>query len=158
MTLGGCVANAGSTRSAPGAASGSPPAVSAGAASGGAAGPATTPGSAGSAMPDAGPATPTTHVRTIGPGDQGQEVVLRFGDQLSVVPTPRAGGWVVTEFPTGVLRPQGSTGAGPSHAFLAVAVGEGRLTLVPARPEARSTGVFTVRIRVLRDTVQPPHP
>jgi hypothetical protein len=113
-------------------------------------------------MPGAGPATPSgvvasmTHVRTIGPGDQGQEVVLRFGDQLSVVPTPRAGGWVVTEFPAGVVLPQGSTGAGPSHAFLAVSVGEGRLTLVPARPEARSTGVFTVRIQVLRDTVQPP--
>ena len=98
------------------------------------------------------------HLRTIGPEDQGHAVVLRFGDRLDVVPAARAKGWVVTRIPTGILRLQGSPGAASSHTFLAVAVGEGQLTLAPAGPEARSTGVFTVRIQVLRDTVQPPQP
>ena len=90
--------------------------------------------------------------------DQGHAVVLRYGDRLDVVPAARAKGWVVTGFPTGVLRLQGSPGPASSHTFLAVAVGEGQLTLAPAGPEARSTGLFTVRIQVLRDTVQPPQP
>ena len=98
------------------------------------------------------------HVRTIGPDDQGHAVVLRFGDRLDVVPAARAKGWVVTGFPTGILRLQGSPGAASRHTFLAVAAGEGQLTLAPAGPEARSTGVFTVRIQVLRDMVQPPQP
>jgi hypothetical protein len=98
------------------------------------------------------------HLRTVGPQDQGHEVVLHVGDQLDVVPGSRAGGWVVADFPAGLLRLQGGPGAANSHMFLAVAVGEGQLTLTPAGPEARSTGVFTIRVRVLRDIVQPPQP
>jgi hypothetical protein len=98
------------------------------------------------------------HLHAIGPDDQGHEVVLRFGDRLDVVPASRPGGWVVSDFPAGVLRLEGNPGAATSHTFRAISVGSGQLTLAPAGPEARSTGAFTVRIRVLRDTVQPPHP
>jgi hypothetical protein len=98
------------------------------------------------------------HLRTVGPQDQDHEVVLHVGDQLDVVPGSRVGGWVVADFPTGVLRMQGAPGAADRHKFLAITVGEGQLTLTPAGPEARSTGVFTFRVRVLRDIVQPPQP
>jgi hypothetical protein len=98
------------------------------------------------------------HRRQIGPDDHGREVVLRFGDRLDVVPASRPGGWMVSDVPTGILRLQGSPAAARSHTFLAIAIGEGQLVLAPAGPEARSTGLFTVRIRVLRDTVQPPQP
>jgi hypothetical protein len=98
------------------------------------------------------------HVRTVGPQDQGHEVVLHVGDQLDVVPGGRAGGWVVADFPAGLLRLQGGPGAANSHTFVAIAVGEGQLTVTPAGPEARSTAVFTVRVRVLRDIVYPPQP
>jgi hypothetical protein len=77
---------------------------------------------------------------------------------LDVVPASRPGGWAVADFPTGILRIQGSPGAARSHTFVAISVGEGRLVLASAGPEARSAGLFTVRIRVLRDTVQPPQP
>jgi hypothetical protein len=103
-----------------------------------------------------GEAVPMPHLRQVGPDDEGREVVLRFGDRLDVVPASRPGGWAVTAFPTGILRVQGSPGAARSHTFLAISVGEGRLVLAPAGPGARSTGLFTLRIRVLRDTVQPP--
>ena len=105
-----------------------------------------------------GEVVPMPHLRQIGPDDQGREVVLRFGDRLDVVPASRPGGWVAADFPTGILRIQGSPGAARSHTFVAISVGEGQLVLAPAGPEARSTGLFTVRIRVLRDTVQPPQP
>jgi hypothetical protein len=95
------------------------------------------------------------HVRRIGPDDQGSDVMLRFGDRLDAVPAHRPGGWAVAELPTGILRLEGSPAAAPSHTFIAISVGDGRLVLAPAGPEARSTGVFTVRIRVLRDLVQP---
>jgi hypothetical protein len=98
------------------------------------------------------------HLRAIGPDDQGHEVVLRFGDRLDVVPASQPGGWVVADFPAGMLRLEGSPGAATSHTFLAISVGSGQLALAPAGLEARSTGVFTVRIRVLRDTLQPPQP
>jgi hypothetical protein len=98
------------------------------------------------------------HLRTIGPQDQGHVVVLRFGDRLDVVPAARARGWVVTQFPAGVLRLESRPAAASRHTFVAIAVGEGQLTLAPAGPEARSTGLFTVRIQVVRDTVQPPQP
>ena len=83
---------------------------------------------------------------------------MRVGDRLVVVPGGRAGGWVVAEFPTGALRLQGSPDAASSHTFLAIALGVGTLTLTAAGPEAGSTGVFTVRVRVLRDIVQLPRP
>jgi hypothetical protein len=98
------------------------------------------------------------HLRKVGPEDQGGEVVLRVGDRLDVVPDSRPGGWAVAEFPTAILRLQGNPGAASSHTFLTTAVGEGPLTFTPAGPEARSIGVFTVRVRVLRDIVQPPRP
>jgi hypothetical protein len=158
--LGGCAANAGSTRSASPADAGSTPAASGSspAAAGTATGETSPVPSEPGPAPSSGEATSTAHLRTIGPGDQGHQVVIRVGDRLGVVPAGRAAGWVVTDFPSGVLRLQGSPGAASSHTFLAVAVGEGQLTLTPAGPEARSTVVFTVRIRVLRDTVQPPQP
>jgi hypothetical protein len=98
------------------------------------------------------------HLRTIGPPEEGSTVVLRVGDRLDVVPPSRARGWVVVEVPTGVLRLNGSPGAAPSHTLMAVAIGEGQLTLSPAGPEARSIGRYSVRIRVVRDTVQGPGP
>lgn len=98
---------------------------------------------------------PVAHLRQVGPDDEGREVVLRVGDQLDVVPASRPGGWVVTGYAGGILRLQGSPDAvAYSHTFLAIAVGEGRLVLAPADLRARSTSAFTVRIRVLRDTVQ----
>jgi hypothetical protein len=156
LALAGC-GNAGSApfvRHADGAAASSSPAPATGSTS--------TPASiaSGSAKPvpalPSGEAVPMPHLRKIGPDDQSREVVIRFGDRLDVVPASRAGGWVVTDYPTGVLRLQGSPGAASSHTFLAISLGEGQLTLAPAGPEARSTGIFMVRIRVLRDTVQPP--
>ena len=58
----------------------------------------------------------------------------------------------------GVLRLEGQPGAANRHTFVAIRIGEGQLTLAPAGPEARSIGLFTVRIQVVRDTVQPPQP
>jgi hypothetical protein len=98
------------------------------------------------------------HLRTVGPDDQDREIVLRFGDRLDVVPADRPGGWTVADFTKGILRLQGSPGPARSHTFIAISVGAGQLRLTPAGPETRSTGVFTVRIRVLRDLVQPPQP
>jgi hypothetical protein len=93
-------------------------------------------------------------LRTIGPDQDGGTVVLRVGDRLDVVPASRARGWVVVEVPTVILRLDGSPGAAPSHTLRAVAVGEGRLTLSPAGPEARSIGRYSVQIKVERDTIQ----
>jgi hypothetical protein len=102
-------------------------------------------------------AVPVPRLRQVGPDDEGREVVLRFGDQLDVVPARRPDGWVVADYASGILRLHGSPdAAADSHTFYAIAVGEGRLLLAPAGPQARSTGVFTLRIRVLRDTVQTP--
>lgn len=96
------------------------------------------------------------HLRQVGPDGEGREVVLRVGDQLDVVPARTPGGWVVADYAGGVLRLQGSPDAADSHTFFAIAVGEGHLILAPAGPQARPTGAFTLRIRVLRDTVQTP--
>jgi hypothetical protein len=138
----------------------------------GAPGPAT-PSSAGPPAPSArtpsptsgGPQTRSTpsvdadaHVRSIGPADEGRDIVLRVGDRLVVTPASRPMGWVVADFPTPALRLQGSPRGASSHTFLAVAVGEGPLTLSPAGPEANATGAYIVRIRVMRDTVLPPPP
>ena len=125
---------------------------------------------AGCAAPGAGhlppPSEPPTtqeaqsvpHLRTIGPREQGGTVVLRVGDRLDVVPERRFGGWTVVEVPTAVLRLEGSPGAAGSHTLVAVAVGDGQLTLSPAGPEAHSIGRYSVRIQVVRDTVQGPGP
>ena len=98
------------------------------------------------------------HLRTIGPQDEGHEIVLRYGSRLTVTPANRVGGWVVAEFPTAILRPQDDPRAAASHTFVAIAVGDGQLTLAPNGPEARSTGVYTVRIKVLRGLVVGPPP
>jgi hypothetical protein len=98
------------------------------------------------------------HLRTIGPHEEGGTVVLRVGDRLDVVPASRALGWVGVEVPTGIRRLNGSPGAASSHTLMAVAVGEGQLTLSPAGPEARSIGRYSVQIKVVRDTVQRPGP
>jgi hypothetical protein len=101
-------------------------------------------------------AEPMPHLRTIGPHEDGSTVVLRVGDRLDVVPASRARGWVVVEVPTAILQLNGSPGPASSHTLMAVAVGEGQLTLSPAGPEARSIGRYSVQIRVVRDTVQGP--
>jgi hypothetical protein len=98
------------------------------------------------------------HVRTIGPDDNGHEVVLRFGDRLEVVPASRPHGWVVTAFAADLLRLQGGPNAASSHTFVAVAVGEGKVVLAAGGAPPGVGGVFTVRIRVMRDPIQPALP
>jgi hypothetical protein len=120
-------------------------------------------GQAGSPPPSAAPsaalftsaAAEPPHTRSIGPADQAREVVVRFGDVLDVAPPGQPGGWTVTDYPKDILRLHGSAGAGAHHTFVAVAVGEGQIRLVPA---AGRGAAFTVRVRVLRDFVQPPQP
>jgi hypothetical protein len=99
-------------------------------------------------------AEPVPHLRTIGAREEGGTVVLRVGDRLNVVPESRFGGWTVVEVPTAILRLDGSPGAAARHVFIAMAVGDGQLTLSAAGPEAHSIGRYSVRIRVVRDTVQ----
>jgi hypothetical protein len=103
-------------------------------------------------------AVPVSHLRQVGPDDDGREVVLRFGDQLEVSPASRPNGWVVADYARSILRLQGSPDAADSRTFLAIAVGEGQLVLAPAGPQVGPADAFTLRIRVLRDTVQPPPP
>jgi hypothetical protein len=79
-------------------------------------------------------------------------VVVRFGELLDVVPAGRPGGWQVADYPKDILRLRGDAGPGAHHVFVAVALGAGEVRLVGG-------GVaFTVRVRVLRDFVQPPQP
>jgi hypothetical protein len=160
LALGGCTAGNRSIPSAPRAegvtaTSPSTSSTATGLSGAGSTGPASSRPVPTAASDEAGP-MPIPHLRTVGPEDQGREVVLRVGDRVAVVPDRRQGGWVVADFPTATLRLQGSPAAASSHTFLTIAVGEGQLTLTPAGPEARSASVFTVRIRVLRDIVQPP--
>jgi hypothetical protein len=96
-----------------------------------------------------------SHVRTIGPDDNGHEVVLRHGDRLDVVPVAHPHGWLVTELPADVVTLLGSPDAASSHTFVAVAIGTGNIVLRPASPAPDSIGVFTVRIRVMREVIQP---
>jgi len=98
------------------------------------------------------------HLRRVGPEGRNGEVVLRFGDRLEVTPPGRTGGWRVTEYPADVLRLDGSGAAAPGHAFDAVAVGQGRISLTPAGESSATVGAFTIGIRVIRDNVQPPAP
>jgi hypothetical protein len=98
---------------------------------------------------------PMSRLRTIGLDDEGHEVVLRFGDRLDVVLPGRSGDWVVVDFPAGILRPDETPRAPSSYGFVAIAVGEGQLSLAPASPKVHAARMFTVRIKVLRDTVQP---
>ncbi|WP_157437482.1 hypothetical protein [Actinoplanes subtropicus] len=94
------------------------------------------------------------HLRQVGPGRPDGEVVLRYGDRLKVTPPGGMGGWRVTEYPADILRLDGSGAAATSHSFDAIAVGQGRISLVPAGPSFSAVDAFTIRIRVLRDNVQ----
>jgi hypothetical protein len=100
-------------------------------------------------------ATVVPHLRQVGPESRNGEVVLRFGDRLRVTPPDRPGGWQVTDYPVGILRLDGSAAAAPSHTFDAVAVGQGQISLAPSESAADA---FVLRIRVMRDNVQPPRP
>jgi hypothetical protein len=86
----------------------------------------------------------------VGRADNGHEVVVRFGELLDVVPATRPGGWQVADYPKEVLRLRGDPGPGAHHVFAAVALGGGEVRLVGGGD------VFAVRVRVLRDFVQPP--
>jgi hypothetical protein len=156
LTVGGCTAESGAQQAlpSPSGSSPSPAAVPPGASSSAAGTPQTTPG----APKPQSSAGGDVHRRSIGPADQGHEIALRVGDRLDVTPAARPGGWVVANFPPAVLRLQGSPRAATNHTFVAVAVGEGSLVLSPAGPEANSTGTFTVKVKVMRDTVLPPPP
>jgi hypothetical protein len=157
LALGGCGPDAGTPQAAgsnTGPPSAGPPASSPGSLPSPSGGSAGTPKST-EPPPSAGS---DVHLRSIGPVDQGHEIVLRIGDRLDVTPAARPGGWVVADFPPAVLRLQGSPRAATRHTFLAFAVGEGSLTLSPAGPEANATGAFIVKVRVVRDTVLPPQP
>jgi hypothetical protein len=98
------------------------------------------------------------HVRTIGPDDNGREVVLRYGDRLDVVPATRPHGWTVTDFTAELLRLQRGPDAASSHTFVAVAVGQGNIVLAAEGAAPGAAGVFTARIRVMRDLIQPAQP
>jgi hypothetical protein len=98
------------------------------------------------------------HVRTIGPDDNGHEVVLRYGDRLDVVPAAHPHGWMVTDFTADLLRLQGGPDAASSHTFVAVAVGKGKIVLAADGVAPGAGGVFTARIRVMRDLIQPAQP
>ena len=107
----------------------------------------------GAATPTGPPAaTDPAHPRRIGPADAGHDVAVRYGDLVQVVPADRPGGWRVTSYPKAILTPRTSTGPAAGHTFLAIAVGDGDVVLVPAG----GGDPFTVHVRVLRDVVQPP--
>jgi len=93
------------------------------------------------------------HLRHAGPESDGHEVVLRFGDQLEVTPADSSAGWMVADYTSDILRLHGSAAAVDRHTFLVI---DGRLSLAPAGPQARPATLFTLRIRVLRDMIQPP--
>jgi len=98
------------------------------------------------------------HVRTIGADNNGHEVVLRYGDRLEVAPASRPHGWVVTAVTADLLQLQGGPEAASSHTFVAVAVGQGKIVLAADGAPPGAAGVFTVRIRVMRDVIQPAQP
>ncbi|WP_189329923.1 hypothetical protein [Actinoplanes ianthinogenes] len=90
----------------------------------------------------------------MGPESPDGEVVLRFGDRLEVTPPDLPGAWRVTEYPSGILRLDDPAAAASSHLFDAVAIGQGRIAMVPAGSAGSAAGTYTVRIRVMRDNVQ----
>jgi len=152
--VGGCAVPAGSAGTAPSVAPGSPPAAPVGLSR--------TPELIASGSIEPAPVVPSeeapmSRLRTIGPADERHEVVLRFGDRLDVVPPARSGGWVVADLPA-IVRPEGRPRAASSYSFVAIAIGEGQLSLAPAGSQLPAARLFTVRIRVLRDTVQPQQP
>jgi hypothetical protein len=98
------------------------------------------------------------HLRRVGPEGRDGEVVLRFGDRLEVTPPAQAGGWQVIAYPADILRLDGGPAAAHRHTFDAVAIGQGEVSLRPARSSPSATGAFTIRIQVMRDNVQPPPP
>jgi hypothetical protein len=102
-----------------------------------------------------GPASPTgldPRLRRIGPADAGHEVTVRVGDLVEVSPSGHPEGWRVDGYPKAILRLQNTAGPAAGHTFVAVAVGEGPVTLVAGAAS------FTVRVKVLRDLVVPPPP
>jgi hypothetical protein len=86
----------------------------------------------------------------IGAADAGREVTIRVGDLLDV--NPSGPGWRVDGYPKAILRLEDTAGPAAGHRFLAIAVGEGPVTLVA------TSGTFTVRVKVLRDMVMPVPP
>ena len=94
------------------------------------------------------------HVRIVGPDQAGTQVVIRFGDRLTVTPPTRARGWQVHDYPQQILRMQTDPRAAASHNFTAIAVGQGQLTLTAAGSSGATADSFTIWIRVLPDTVK----
>jgi hypothetical protein len=113
---------------------------------------AATPGSAPTTPGTADPTGLDPRLRRIGPADAGHEVTVRVGDLVEVSPSGHPEGWRVDGYPKAILRLRDTTGPAAGHTFLAVAVGEGPVTLVAG------SASFTVRVKVLRDTVVPPAP
>lgn len=120
------------------------------------------PGHAATGMPTLGPSRAPggepRHVRKIGSADQGNEVTLRHGDLLTVALGARPGGWDVVQYPSKILQLQPGKRPSDSFDFLAIAVGEGSLTIEPVGPIEAPATPFMVRVRVMRDLVQPPQP
>lgn len=94
----------------------------------------------------------------MGPGDNGKQVTIRVGDTLTVVPAAKRQGWQVARYPAPLLRLQPVAAPAASVSFLAVAIGEGQLTLVPAGSDATAADTFTLRVQVLKDLEQGPPP
>jgi hypothetical protein len=94
------------------------------------------------------------HVRTVGPDQAGTQIVIRFGDLLTVTPPTRAQGWLVGDYPKQILQLHRDARAAASHSFTAIAVGQGQLTLTAAGPAGTTADSFTIRIRVLRDAAK----
>lgn len=88
-------------------------------------------------------------------GPDSHEVAMRLGDRLQVTPPDKPAGWTVADYTSDILRLQDSNEAADSHTFLAISVGDARLSLAPADSQTRPTAVFTLRIAVLRDVIQP---
>ena len=93
--------------------------------------------------------------RRVGPDDADRVITIRYGGRLEVVPHARPGGWQVTGYTRSILRLAGSAAAADSHTFSAIAVGEGRVSLTAGNG---SPDTLTVRVRVMRDLIQPPQP
>jgi hypothetical protein len=99
------------------------------------------------------PAASEPQVRTVASGENGTQVTIRFGDLLTVVPAARQQGWQVGGYPARLLRLENGAGPAASHSFVAIAVGEGQLTLTPAESGGHAD-LFTIRVRVLKALVQ----
>jgi hypothetical protein len=94
------------------------------------------------------------HVRIVGPDQAGTQIVIRFGDRLTVTPPARPRGWQVHDYPKQILQMHADPRAAASHNFTAIAVGQGQLTLTAAGSSGATPDSFTIRIRVLRDAAK----